>query len=394
LATTFPIDKLHRAGVVVWDLKKAVRDYTEVYGIADWRVVHHTPSRLRDASFAGRKVSHGYSSAVGTTPGGAITFELIQPGPGASSFKQFLYARGEGVHHLLLRAGNKADLRDLTDWLSGQGIGVAQSESIDGLVTTAYFDTRKSLGGYYLKAVATEGGDFDEAVGADETWNLTSEMQWPEGAPLKVPLLHHFGIVVRDVVERAESYSLLFGIDNWNFGLWHSAPGSLENATYNGKPVEHSYFTTLVSPVTNFGFELVQPALGPQNYKEDYLNVFGEGIHHLFTQPPPALRDLDHWKQVEGWMGSMGVPMVQSASLGGWADFYYLDTKQKLGGYITETMVVYGARPTPAATPADGEKPAEEPRELPPVQAGRNSRDFAIDFTAEVDEPIADSSGS
>jgi hypothetical protein len=96
------------------------------------------------------------------------------------------------------------------------------------------------------------------------------------------------------------------------------------------------------------------------------------------------LKDLDHWKQVEGWMATMGVPMVQSATLGGWADFYYLDTKQKLGGYITETMVVHGARPTPPA-PAEGE-PAEEPRELPPVQAGRNSRDFAIDFTAEAED--------
>ena len=383
MATVFPIDKLYRTGVVVWDLQKAVRDYTEVYGIDSWKVVHHTPSRLQNSAYFGRKVSHGYSSAVGTTPGGAITFELIQPGPGPSTFKQFLYSRGEGVHHLLLRAGNRADLSDLRDWLRGQDIKVMQSENIDGLVQTEYYDTRKALGGYYLKAVATEGGYFEEAIGADETWDLTAEMKWPEGAPLNVPLLHHFGIVVRDVVERAESYSKLFGIDNWNFGLWHSAKGSLEDATYNGKPVEHSYFTTLVSPLTNFGFELVQPALGPQNYKEDYLNVFGEGIHHLFTQPPPALRDEDHWKQVEGWMASMGVPMVQSASLGGWADFYYLDTKQKLGGYVTETMLRHGA---PPARPPAEEAPAEGPRELPPVQSGRNSRDFAIDFTAEAGE--------
>lgn len=385
MATTFPIDKLYRVGVVVWDLQKSVRDYTEVYGIKEWRVFHHVPSRIKDASYVGRKVTHGYSSAVGETPGGAITFEIIQPGPGASTFKQFLYARGEGVHHLLLRAGEKADLSDLRDWLKGQGIGVMQAGSLDGLIRTEYYDTRKALGGYFLKAVATEGGDFDQAIAPDETWDFTSEMKWPEGAPLNVPLLHHFGIVVRDVVERAESYSKLFGIDNWNFGLWHSSPGSLENATYNGKPVEHSYFTTLVSPLTNFGFELVQPALGPQNYKEDYLNLYGEGIHHLFTQPPPALKDMEHWKQVEGWMASMGVPMVQSASLGGWADFYYLDTKQKLGGYVTETMLRYGAPPARPVEP-EGETPTEEPRVLPPVPAGRNSRDFAIDFTAEADE--------
>lgn len=377
----FPIDKLYRTGVVVWDLKKAVRNYTEVYGIKQWRVFHHIPSRLHDSAFYGRKVEHGYSSAIGETPGGAVTFELIQPGPGPSSFKQFLYARGEGVHHLLLRAGDHEDIAGLRDWLGGQNVPVAQSGSIDGVVEAAYFDTRRALGGFYLKAVATAGGDFDAAIEPDEVWDLSAGMQWPQGAPLNVPLLHHFGIVVRDVIERAESYCNLFGINDWNFGLWHSAKGSLEDATYNGKPVEHSYFTTLVSPLTNFGFELVQPALGPQDYKEDYLNVFGEGVHHLFTQPPPALRDREHWQQVEKWMASMGVPMVQSASLGGWADFYYLDTKGKLGGYVTETMLRHGT-PNRAAPAAD----TSQARALPPVPAGLHSRDFHIDFSQKVRE--------
>lgn len=382
MADVFPIDKLYRVGVVVWDLKKAATDYTEVYGIKDWKVVHHTPDRLQNSAFYGRKVQHGYSSAIGDTPGGAIRFELIQPGAGASTFKQFLYGRGEGVHHLLLRAGDAKDLADLRDWLAGQGIRVIQSGSVDGLVQSEYYDTRKDLGGYYLKAVATQGGDFEDAVPADETWDLTGDVKWPEGAPLNVPLLHHFGIVVRDVVERAESYSKLFGLDNWNFGLWHSGQGSLENATYNGKPVEHAYFTTLLSPITNFGIELMQPSYGPQNYKEDYLDVYGEGVHHLFTQPPPALRDKEHWEQVQKWMASMGVPMVQSASLGGFADFYYLDTKAKLGGYVTETMLRYGAMPgRPAA--AEG-APKETPRVLPPPPSGRNSRDFPIDFSAHA----------
>ena len=134
MADIFPIDKLYRVGVVVWDLKKAAKDYTEVYGIEDWKVVHHTPDRLHDSAFYGRKVQHGYSSAIGYTPGGAIRFELIQPGAGASTFKQFLYSRGEGVHHLLLRSGDAKDLADLRDWLGGQGIRVIQSGSVDGLV--------------------------------------------------------------------------------------------------------------------------------------------------------------------------------------------------------------------------------------------------------------------
>ena len=35
---------------------------------------------------------------------------------------------------------------------------------------------------------------------------------------------------------------------------------------------------------------------------------------------------------------------------------------------------------------AEGDEAKAEPRELPPVQAGRNSRDFAIDFTKVAEE--------
>lgn len=379
MADLFPIDKLYRTGVVVWDLKKAVRDYTEVYGIRDWQVYHHTPDRLKNSSFFGRVAEHGYSSAVGQTPGGAVTFELIQPGPGASSFKQFLYGRGEGVHHLLLHAGDKKDLAELRAWLASEGILVSQSGSMDGIVDYDVFDTREALGGYYLKAVATEGGDFEQAIEPDETWNVSDEVTWPARGPMAVPLLHHFGIVVRDVVERAESYARLFGINNWNFGLWHSGAGSLEGAHYRGQAVNHSYFTTLVSPVTNFGFELVQPALGQQHYKDEYLNIVGEGIHHLFTQPPAALKDRQDWESLRDWMDSMGVPLVQGARLGSFMEFFYLDTRDKLCGYVTEAGLTLGQRPFPAAG-----RSSQPSRTLPPVPEGLNSRDFPVDFSARA----------
>lgn len=379
----FPIQKLHRAGVVVWDLHAAVRNYTEIYGIEDWSVFHFTPDRLKDSRFLGADVSHQFSIAVGETPGSAIRFELVQPGMGGSTFKHFLYTKGEGVHHLLLNAGDDANLGRVRDIMNGQGVREIQSGNIDGVYKYATFDTRERLGGFYIQAVASDGGaEFDSVMDPDERWDVRSEVSggWPEGGPFSVPQLGHFGVVVRDLLAKAESYRDFFGFDNWTFGLHNTNPGSLEGPTNNGQPVVHSYFTSSRA-IENFGFEIIQPAFGPQHYKEDYLDVVGEGIHHLYVYPPPALADDSEWQHMRDWMAGLQIPMVMSGRLAGRADFYYLDTRAKLG-YVSEAVVRIGGGSggPPRQTPRSDAPVEPMPRVVPPIQNGSN-RTFPIDWS-------------
>ncbi len=92
---TLPVDRLHHANVVVRDLKTTARNYAQLLGINSWDVVHHTEERLSATSVHGFGAPYTYSSATGSNSCG-VTFRLIQPIDGFSTFTEFLLARGPG----------------------------------------------------------------------------------------------------------------------------------------------------------------------------------------------------------------------------------------------------------------------------------------------------------
>jgi Glyoxalase/Bleomycin resistance protein/Dioxygenase superfamily len=340
-----PVDQLYRIGVVVKNLEAAARNYAEVYGIDRWKVSQFDGRRLSDTVVEGRSVEHAYRTATGSTPSGAITFELIEPGKGESTYSVFRATHGHGVQNLVLHVAAPDQAHVVRDYFASEGIAVAQSGTIDGDVSYLEFDTRQTLGGYNIKVlVAADGPD----LRADEEWDLSDTYTRPPGRSfIDVPQLGHFGIVVRDVLVKVARYAELFGIRQWPMMNWRAEHGRLDNPFYRGESVNHEYFCGLAFGFHNFGFELIQPTLGPSDYK-DFLSVVGEGVHHLMACYP---KDNEEWADITAWMESMGVPVVMGSSLlAGRADFYYLDTREKLSGYVLEAVVIH--RPLdPAASP-------------------------------------------
>jgi len=170
-------------------------------------------------------------------------------------------------------------------------------------------------------------------VPADETWDFRADR-----APL-MPLggIKHFGVVVPDLMAAVNGYAELFGVTNFSFRNWRTAPGSLDDPTYLGRPVDHAYFTTMVTPAESVAFEVIQPTLGPSHYKEDYLQRIGPGIHHIHAG---NLDDAESWQRLRMRMSEHDVPVVMSGGiLDNYVDFYYLDTRAALAGYVTEVVV-------------------------------------------------------
>jgi len=176
-----PIQKLHHTTVVVRDAKAMARNYAELLGIEQWKVVHHTPERLERPQAFGADVPYGYIAATGSNQNG-VTFRLVQPTSGLSTFQHFLLTRGQGVHGFCSAVLRQCDLDDLIAWLAPQGISIAQITRIDGVVTGYYLDTRAALGGYYVQLIVPERDDWREALGTDEVWNFGSEFNRPEAA--------------------------------------------------------------------------------------------------------------------------------------------------------------------------------------------------------------------
>jgi Glyoxalase/Bleomycin resistance protein/Dioxygenase superfamily len=146
------------------------------------------------------------------------------------------------------------------------------------------------------------------------------DVRVPEPAPGVV----HAGVVVRDLEAGMAEYAHRFGPLEWR--RTELRP---ERATLDGRPVEHE-LRLARADIGGFEIELIGPGVGPTHYDR-----FGEGVHHLLLWP--AL-DEAQWAGLRGWMASMDVPVAQSGRAPSGAEYFYLDTRRMLGGYLVEAI--------------------------------------------------------
>jgi len=346
-----PVDRLHHVTVVVRDLAATARNYALVLGIERWDVVHLDAARLGDTSAFGFETPFTYSAATGTSANG-VTFELVQPVSGLSSFMEFLVTRGEGIHGLCLAELAEGGLRDLA------GLPVAQAETVDGAARHYHLDTRAALGGYHVEVVVPLAGGGRRRV--DERWDFGGQVRRPAGVEglQELPRIWHFGVAVGSLMERLPAYASLLGLTEWTFAHFRPGPGLLERSTLNGEAVEHAWVLAKAD-VPQFGFEVIQPTVEPTHYRREFMDRGGEGIHHLLALPSTADEE---WLRLRAWLESLGAPVAMSGSVrSGAAEFFYVDTRRLLGGYLLEVI-------RRSARPEGGEPPRSEP-------------DFRFDFS-------------
>lgn len=358
-----PVDGLHHISIVVNDARASAQKFAAVYGISEWSVRRYDAARLSLAATHGFVADQQYLTATGVAESadGPVTFVLVQPLAGWTTYHEFLNQRGEGVHAICTASVAPAALAELTNWLAARDVPVAQTARRNGNLDAVLFDTRAKLGGFYIEILSPHTAAA-AAEPVDEVWHLR------ENGAARPALLHlggikHFGVVIPDLMAAVRGYSELFGITAFSFRNWQPGPESLSDPFYLGKPVDHAYFTTMVTPHERVAFEVIQPTHGPSHYKEDYLNLIGPGIHHLHCG---MLDDAAEYAALKARTAAAGVAEVMGGGIfKSFLDFYYLDTRAALAGYVTE-YVVPGAnfangRPNvPFAMTADLSQPVPE----------------------------------
>jgi hypothetical protein len=378
-----PVDTLHYPTIVTRDAKALALNHARFFGIDRWNVSHFTPERLTNTSLRGRGrgepprlelIGHnrapgeyGFLSALGSNEDGTLTFQIVQPMGGLSTFEHFLVTRGTGVHGLFMSVLGRDGFTTLRHALGSENIPVAQSFTADGAADFYYFDTRSVLGGFYVQVVVPRRADWQEALRVDERWDFSGEYDRPPAAraAARTTALPHFGVVVHDTERTVANFARLFGQPVWRGMNWRTEEGSLEDTTNNGRPVKHAYFTARADigkskAGIGFGFEVIQPTFGASHYKEDFLQVLGPGIHHIDTFFPVA--DWNEWDALNRWMADeFGSPTCMSGWLRGRsALFQYQDTREKLG-YVIEIHAPH---------------PKDKPRT-------RSAPDYWFDFSTE-----------
>jgi len=241
---------------------------------------------VRDLEAAARAHSAVYGIDRWRVAGGRATganrhglaVQLITP---EGAFASFLAARGEGIHSAVLDAAPAA------------------------------------LGGWSL-----ERGTGGPEPGGDE-WAFAPD----DPLPAEIERVWHVGVPVRDLDAAVAEYSALLGVPAWS-----EVELRPDGSTLDGEPVAFALRIARTA-VAGLEIELIQTASGRTHYGRGPF----DGVHHVLALP--ALTDAS-WPPVRDWLAARGAPVAMSGRVrGGAAEFFYLDTRRMLGGYLLEAIV-------------------------------------------------------
>ncbi|HME43314.1 MAG TPA: VOC family protein [Syntrophorhabdales bacterium] len=129
--------KIEHVCIAVRDRKKAMERFSAVLGTSFSRVFDVV---FPDGIVHGRRKE--YEGKLAFCEAGGMEIELIEPGKGPSIWREFLRAKGEGVHHI---GAFVSDLSEELARFEKMGIGVLQRGE-DEHVKFAFMDTESMIG--------------------------------------------------------------------------------------------------------------------------------------------------------------------------------------------------------------------------------------------------------
>lgn len=135
-------NEIFHLGVVVADLDKALRIYTEELG--------YGPFEIADGAFFADKringeIGPGLPMRTATYRSGTYEIELIEP-TGPSVYMDFLKSNGPGIHHVILKTDEKyADVVEMARRVSGRPPKL-EATFPDGTPIVAYVDLQQEAG--------------------------------------------------------------------------------------------------------------------------------------------------------------------------------------------------------------------------------------------------------
>ena len=229
-------------GIVVRDIERSAQAYADLVGI-DIPAIHSTEaeSGVGQARFTRLRLSN-------------ITIELLQPvGGGASTYRDFLETRGQGVHHIGFHLASRNASLSLTEQSSRLerrgGNVVASGNGFE------YVDLTPQLG-LMVETMAPELLDALYGASATEPARVVGSDQLGHST-----CVTHIGLVVRDIEQSRKAYADLIGVDVPPIQQFDAASGPAEYAIFN---------------LNNVSIELIrQIGDGPGTYV-DFLDSHGQ----------------------------------------------------------------------------------------------------------------------
>jgi hypothetical protein len=269
-------EKIAQFGVVVKDVDKVARRFSEVFGTS-WRFYNFKPKGIILHGKELGDVECLMKVAIGDI--GGRSFKLIQPVSGPSTYMEFLEKHGEGF--LYFSFGTVVVHNRIVDSLKKAGVGIEMQGRLGEKTTFTILDTLEDLG-CYIELISPAWND------TESNMQLTGvyEHKAPSIIDMAKPFfsggkrINQVGIVLKDEKKAAKRYQELLGIGPWVF-----VTPERTDVFFNEKPVSEAEMPGVRIDVAmaylgDIQLELVKTAEGP-NPQRKFLDRRGSGIHHL-----------------------------------------------------------------------------------------------------------------
>jgi len=126
--------------IVVRDVHKAVKIWSECYGIGPWEIVEADETKIHNYVVHGELCNEPHKALVAMSQIGNMYLEIIEPVSENSVYQEFLREHGPGLHHLAVKHNDAF-------------IPLMKERSIEEICSLvfgerfcAYYDTREDLG--------------------------------------------------------------------------------------------------------------------------------------------------------------------------------------------------------------------------------------------------------
>jgi methylmalonyl-CoA/ethylmalonyl-CoA epimerase len=125
---SFPVP-ISQVALVVNNMEKSMRMYTETMGWGPWNIYEYKAPRLHDVFVRGVRQEFTWIGAE--TPVGSTYIELLQPLEGSSIWREFLDRQGEGLNHIGYWAKTMEEAESIKESYKARGTPVLMSAWID-----------------------------------------------------------------------------------------------------------------------------------------------------------------------------------------------------------------------------------------------------------------------
>jgi Glyoxalase/Bleomycin resistance protein/Dioxygenase superfamily len=98
------INKIFKVGIITRDLDATIRSYIEHFKVGPWKVYKLQASKIAQMKMRGKDAEFSIRLAIAYI--GDTWIEIVEPLDGASLYREFLDAHGEGIHYLGVSTGD------------------------------------------------------------------------------------------------------------------------------------------------------------------------------------------------------------------------------------------------------------------------------------------------